>query len=101
MKNIHKYMLAFSVVYWLLVAGGIILTAFAIEKVPVGFYALKVHYFSSGIDPQYYTNGLYHNGVGQYFEVFPQPRQYVLDQQITVINKELEKIGVIFSLCYR
>jgi hypothetical protein len=82
-------MLIFSIIYWLLVTGGLILTGFAFSKVPIGSYGLRVHYFSSAVDNQYYTNGLYNKGVGYSFVLYPQPHQYVLDKQITVINQNL------------
>ncbi len=94
-------MLAFTVVYSILVAMGVVLTGFSMEKVPIGYYGLKVHYFSSKVDSQYYTNGLYHTGVGYYFVLYPQPRSYLLDRQIAVINKDLEKVIVTYTLSYR
>lgn len=89
MKKLHKIILIYSIIFWLLVAIGCILTGFAFEKVPVGFYGLKVHYFSSAVDQTYYTNGLYHKEIGYNFVHFPRTKQYVLDHKITVTNKDL------------
>lgn len=50
MKKVHKNMLIFSILYWLLAAMGLILTGFSMSKVPIGFYGLRVHYFSSQVD---------------------------------------------------
>jgi hypothetical protein len=89
MNRVKKIMLIFSIVYWLLVAMGAILTGLAFEKVPIGYYGLRAYHFSSKVDTNYYTNGLYHAGVGYDFVLYPRTKQYLVDQQITVTNKDL------------
>ncbi len=89
MNRVKKIILIFSIVYWILIAVGVILMAFAFQKVPIGSYGLRAHHFSSSVDTEYYTNGLYNKGVGYDFVLYPRTKQYVIDQQITVTNSDL------------
>ena len=53
------------------------------------------------MDPTYYTNGLYHKGIGYYFVTYPSTKQYLLWQTVAVTNSDLETIQLSYSLCYR
>lgn len=79
MNRVKKIMLIFSIIFWILVVMGCILTGFAFEKVPIGFYGLRAYHFSSDVEPEYYTNGLYHAGVGYNFVLYPRTKQHVID----------------------
>lgn len=45
-----KYLLVFSIVYWLIVIVGVVLFSVSFQKVPVGYYALKANFFNPDID---------------------------------------------------
>lgn len=94
-------MLVFSIVYWLAVVVGIILFSLSFQRVPIGSYALRANSFSPEISPIYYTSGLYDAGVGYYFILFPSTRQCLIDNKVTVINQNLQKLVVTYTLCYR
>lgn len=79
MKKLNKIIIGFSVVFWLLIAIGLVLMGLALQTVPVGNYGLRIDYFSPVVDTEYYTNGLYHNGIGHYFVLYPRTKKYVLD----------------------
>jgi len=85
----HKWLLGFSIVYWVIVMAGIALFSVSFQKVPIGKYGLKANYFSPNIESIYYTPGLYNAGVGFYFILFPSAKQYMLDNRVAVINKNL------------
>ena len=89
MNKQTKIIIIFSVIFWLLIAIGIIIMSFTFGQVPVGNYGLRIDYFSPAVDNQYYTNGVYNKGIGHYFVLYPRTKQYVMDQKITVINKDL------------
>lgn len=89
MKRLHKIILIFSIIYWILIAIGCVLTGLAFSKVPINYYGLRAYYFSSAVDSNYYTNGLYNKGIGYNFVLYPRVKQYVIDQQITVTNQDL------------
>ena len=97
----HKYILVFSIIYWFIAFSGIALFSVSFQKVPLGHYGLKTNYFSPQIDPNYYLQGLYNTGVGYYFVLFPSTKQYVTDKTLTIINKNLERVNVTYSLIYR
>lgn len=94
-------MLIFSIVYWLVVISGIALMSVAFQKVPIGSYGLKANHFSPNIDSAYYTPGLYQAGIGFYFILFPSAKQYLLDKRVALINQNLEKVEITYSLIYR
>lgn len=97
----NKWLLGFSIVYWLIIIMGAILNIFALRKVPLETYGLRAYSFSPNVSPVYYTPGLYNIGVGYYFITFPSSKQYVLDNKVIVTNKNLEKLQVTYSFCYR
>lgn len=45
----HKFILGFSIIFWLCVVTGVILNAVALQKVPVGSYGLRASVFTSFI----------------------------------------------------
>lgn len=96
-----KYLLVFSIIYWVIVIVGIILFSVSFQKVPIGSYGLKANYFNPDINPLYYTAGLYNTGIGFYFILFPSTKQYLLDNKVTIINQNLQKLVVTYTLCYR
>jgi hypothetical protein len=96
-----KYLLGFTIIYWLVVIIGVILFSVSFQKVPIGHYALKANYFSPDISQSYYTPGLYDAGVGFYFILFPSTKQYLLDNRVAIINQNLQKLVVTYTLCYR
>jgi len=97
----HKWLLRFSIIYWLIIILGVVLNILALQKVPLESYGLRTYFFSPSVDPLYYTSGLYNIGVGYYFITFPSSKQYVLDNRISVVNQNLEKIDVKYTFCYR
>jgi len=101
MNRRNKWLLGFSIIYWVLVCIGITLFAVAFQKVPLENYGLKTYFFSPNVNPLYFIPGLYNIGVGYYFITIPSTKQYLLDNNVTVINKNLEKINVKYSLVYR
>ena len=101
MNRRNKWLLGFSIIYWVIVLIGITLFAASFQKVPLENYGLKTYFFSPNVNPVYYIPGLYNVGVGYYFINIPSTKQYLLDNNVTVINKNLEKINVIYSLVYR
>ncbi|EFX61254.1 hypothetical protein DAPPUDRAFT_340344 [Daphnia pulex] len=96
-----KFLLAFSIVYWLVVIVGVVLFSVSFQHVPIGSYGLKANFFKPDISPLYYTPGLYDAGVGFYFILFPSTKQCLIDNRVTVINRNLQKLAVTYSLCYR
>lgn len=96
-----KYLLVFSLIYWLVVIVGVVLFSVSFQKVPIGYYGLKANFFSPDISADYYTPGLYDAGVGFYFILFPSTKQFLLDNKVTVINQNLQKLVVTYTLCYR
>lgn len=80
---------------------GIALFSVSFQKVPVSSYGLRANYFSPTIDPTYYTSGLYDVGVGYYFINFPSTKQQIIDNRVAIINQNLEKLTVTYSLFYR
>lgn len=92
MNKQHKALLIFSIVFWLAIILAIILFALAFSKVPIGYYGLKADYFNPQISTQYYTPGLYNIGVGFYFILFPSSKQYLLDNKVTITNKNLQPL---------
>lgn len=84
-----KYLLVFSIIYWLIVVVGVILFSLSIQSVPIGYYALRANSFSPDISPIYYTSGLYDAGVGYYFILFPSTMQCLIDNRVEVINQNL------------
>lgn len=97
----NKWLLRFSIIYWLLILFGMLLNGLSLKKVPIETYGLRAYFFSPTVDASYYLPGLYNPGIGYYFITFPSSKQYVLDTQVSVINKNLEKIEVTYSFCYR
>lgn len=85
----NKYILVFSIIYWLVAIVGIVLFSVSFQKVPIGSYGLKANYFSPTIDPTYYSSGLYDIGVGNYFILFPSTKQYLVDNKVSIINQNL------------
>lgn len=85
----NKYILVFSILYWLVAITGIVLFSVSFQKVPIGYYGLKANYFNPNVDPQYYSPGLYDAGVGFYFILFPSAKQYIVDNKVSIINKNL------------
>jgi len=85
----NKYILAYSIVFWIGVIVGVILFSVSFQKVPIEMYGLRANYFSPTIDPAYYTPGLYDTGIGFYFILFPSVKQYIVDSKVTVINLNL------------
>jgi hypothetical protein len=85
----NKWLLGFSIIYWILVIVGIVLFSVSFQKVPIETYGLKTYYFSPNINPVYYIPGLYDIGVGYYFITVPSTKQYILDNSLVVINKNL------------
>ena len=85
----HKWLLRFSIIYWLIIILGVVLNALALKKVPIESYGLRTYFFSPNVDPVYYTAGLYNIGVGYYFITFPSSKQYLLDNRVSVINQNL------------
>lgn len=75
----HKYLLVYSIIFWLSVVVGIVLFSVSFQKVPIGMYGLRANYFSPTIDSTYYTPGLYDTGIGFYFILFPSTKQYIVD----------------------
>jgi hypothetical protein len=84
-----KYILVFSIIYWLIVIIGVILFSVSFQKVPIGSYGLKANYFNPTIDESYYTSGLYDTGIGYYFILFPSTKQYLVDNRVAIINQNL------------
>jgi hypothetical protein len=39
--------------------------------------------------------------VGYYFILFPRTKQCLIDNRVTVINKNLQKLSVTYTICYR
>jgi hypothetical protein len=101
MQRRTKYLLVFSIIYWLIVFIGIALFSVSFQKVPVSHYGLRANYFNPTIDPTYYTSGLYDVGVGYYFINFPSTKQQIIDDSVTIINQNLEKLTITYSLFYR
>lgn len=101
MNRRNKCLLGFSIIYWVVVLIGIALFAASFQKVPLEHYGLKAYFFSPNVNPYAYIPGLYDVGVGYYFITIPSTKQYLLDNNVTVINKNLEKIIVKYSLVYR
>lgn len=97
----NKYLLVFSIIYWLVVIIGVALFAVSFQKVPIGSFGLRANFFSPDINPLYYTAGLYNAGVGYYFILFPRTKQCLIDNRVTVINKNLQKLSVTYTICYR
>lgn len=97
----NKYLLVFSIIYWLVVVAGVILFSVSFQRVPIGYYALRANSFSPDISPVYYTSGLYDAGVGYYFILFPSTKQCLIDNRVGVINQNLQKLTVTYTLCYR
>lgn len=50
MKKLYKIVVAYSIIFWLLIAVGLALMGLALQKVPVGKYGLRVDYFSPAVD---------------------------------------------------
>lgn len=96
-----KYLLVFSIVYWLVVIVGVILFSVSFQKVPIGSYGLKANFFNPDVDPNYYVPGLYNTGVGFYFILFPSTKQCLLDNKVAIINQNLQTLTVTYTLCYR
>lgn len=97
----NKWLLGFSLIYWLLIIMGVILNILSLKKVPLENYGLRAYFFSPNVDPNYYIPGLYNIGVGYYFITFPSSKQYVIDNKVSVINKNLEPVEVTYSFTYR
>jgi len=97
----YKYILVFSIIYWLVVIIGVILFSVSFQKVPIGSFGLRANFFSPDISPVYYTAGLYDAGVGYYFILFPRTKQCLIDNRVAVINKNLQKLSVTYTICYR
>lgn len=96
-----QYLLVFSIIYWLIVVAGIVLFSLSFQSVPIGYYALRANSFSPDISPLYYRSGLYDAGVGYYFILFPSTKQCLIDNRVGVINQNLQKLAVTYTLCYR
>ena len=86
MQRRTKYLLVYSIIYWIIVIIGIALFSVSFQKVPISTY---------------YTSGLYDVGVGYYFINFPSIKQQIIDNQVDIINQNLEKLTVTYSLFYR
>ena len=97
----HKWLLGFSIIFWLVVVVGIALNALALQKVPLGNFGLKTYFFSPNLEPTYFTPGLYDIGVGYYFLTFPSDLQYLVDQKMTAVNINLKPVNVTYSLTFR
>lgn len=96
-----KWYLWFSIVYWVLIAIGLLLFALALEKVPINYYGLKRNYFNSQIDPEHYPSGFYHKDIGFYFLHFPSSKRYLEDLFVNATNKDMQTVGVTYTLVYR
>lgn len=101
MQRRTKYLLVYSIIYWIIVIIGIALFSVSFQKVPISNYGLRANYFNPTIDSTYYTSGLYDVGVGYYFINFPSTKQQIIDNQVDIINQNLEKLTVTYSLFYR
>lgn len=97
----NKYILVFSIIYWLIALIGVVLFSVSFQKVPIGYCGLKANYFSPKIESSFYSPGLYDIGVGYYFILFPSTRQYLVDNQVAIINQNLEKLIVTYTLVYK
>lgn len=73
-----KAILIYSFVFWGLVVVGLLLTAFAFGRVPVGYYGLVEHYWTTNIDDSAYTSGVYSTGLTTQFVRFPATIQYIV-----------------------
>jgi len=80
MNRRNKWLLGFSIIYWVLVIMGVVLFAVSFQKVPLENYGLKTYYFSPNVNSVYYLPGLYDTGVGYYFITIPSTKQYLLDK---------------------
>lgn len=63
----HKAYLIFSIIFWMLVVGSLILFGFAFGKVHINKFGILRNYYNSWIDDKVYISGTYHVGVGNYF----------------------------------
>jgi DMSO reductase anchor subunit len=99
-KNKKAYLI-FSIVFWLLIATGVILFAVSLGRVHINKFGLLRNYYSSWISDDIYISGLYHIGVGNYFVEFPSSKIYLPSLKINVTNMDLNVQQLTYTLVYR